>query len=92
MRLLLVLAALLGVSVGYEDKTVVQYLQDNGFSVLSKLINDAGLTSTLSGSGTYFIFNLLIQYVNKVTFLVTIATFVFIAALWKYIYIYTNII
>ena len=53
MRILFVLAALLGVSLGYEDKTVVQYLQDNGFTVLSKLINDAGLASTLSASGTY---------------------------------------
>ena len=54
MRSLLAFVALLGVAAAYEDKTVVEYLRDNNFTVLTKLIGDAGLTSALSSSGKLF--------------------------------------
>ena len=51
MRLLLIFLCVLGLTHGYTNKTIVECLRDNGFSVLPKLINDAGLTATLSTAG-----------------------------------------
>ena len=54
MKSLLAFVALLGVAVAYEDKTVVEYLRDNNYTVISKLLNDAGLVTALSSSGKFF--------------------------------------
>ena len=51
MKSLLAFVALLGVAAAYEDKTVVEYLRDNNYTVLSKLLNDSSLASVLSSSG-----------------------------------------
>ncbi|XP_060566081.1 uncharacterized protein sll1735-like [Ruditapes philippinarum] len=41
---------------GFEDKTVIQYLQDNNYLKLVEALTAAGLTGTLAGSGPYTIF------------------------------------
>ena len=54
MSLLLLLVTVVGLATAYEDKTVVECLKGNGnFSVLSALIDKAGLTSRLSSTGKF---------------------------------------
>lgn len=36
---------------GFEDKTIVQWLQDNGYTTLSSTLAANGLDTALSGSG-----------------------------------------
>lgn len=49
--LFLVLVLLVNFSNGYEDKTVAQWLTDNGFSTLVNLLKIANLYSVLDGPG-----------------------------------------
>ena len=37
----------------FEDKTVVEYLRDNGYNKFLDALNTAGLTGTLDGTGMY---------------------------------------
>lgn len=48
----LVLICLFSASFAFEDKTVVQYLADNGYSQLVGALNATGLIPALVGSGT----------------------------------------
>ena len=48
----LILVCVLGLSLGFEDKTVVQWLVDNNYNTLVTAVTTAGLASTLSTSGT----------------------------------------
>ena len=49
----LILFCLIGLSLGYEDKSVTQYLQDNGYVSLSNALQATGLTAALNGGGTF---------------------------------------
>ncbi|KAL3879187.1 hypothetical protein ACJMK2_031496 [Sinanodonta woodiana] len=46
----------IGSCLGYEDKTVVQYLHEHGYHTLSKLLVDTGLNVTLNTTGPFTIF------------------------------------
>lgn len=46
-------AILLSSVSAFEDKTIYQWLQDNGFNTLSSLLNSSGLAPVLSGSGMF---------------------------------------
>jgi len=45
------LLCLIGLARGFEDKTIVQYLADNGFVTLSSALTAEGLDTALSGVG-----------------------------------------
>lgn len=49
----LILFCLASLVLGFEDKTVTQYLADNGFTTLTGALQSTGLASTLDGSGMY---------------------------------------
>ncbi|XP_053398620.1 transforming growth factor-beta-induced protein ig-h3-like isoform X2 [Mercenaria mercenaria] len=53
---ILIFSCLVVVGLGFEDKTVTQYLADNGFTTLSAALSTAGLSSALDGSGPYTVF------------------------------------
>jgi hypothetical protein len=49
-----ILICLIGLSFGYEDKTVAQYLKDTpGFVTLASLLQSTGLDAALDKDGTY---------------------------------------
>ena len=65
MSLLLLLVTVVGLATAYEDKTVVECLKGNGnFSVLSALIDKAGLTSRLSSTGKFYNIFLIMPYAS----------------------------
>ena len=43
-----------GVVYGYEDKTIAQWLSDNGFTTLVSVLKSANLYSVLGGTGKRF--------------------------------------
>ena len=45
------LLAVIGIVGAFEDKTIVQYLVDNGFNTLAGAVTQTGLDSTLSSQG-----------------------------------------
>ncbi|KAL4230539.1 hypothetical protein ACF0H5_010921 [Mactra antiquata] len=45
-----------GVVTAFEDKTVVQYLVDNGFTTLASAVQSVGLDVALSSSGPFTVF------------------------------------
>ncbi|KAH3835363.1 transforming growth factor-beta-induced protein ig-h3-like [Dreissena polymorpha] len=53
---LCIFALILRVSLAYEDKTIVQYLADNGYTSLSRNLQSQGLNTPLSGTGPFTIF------------------------------------
>lgn len=55
MKLFITLC-LLGLTYAYEDKTLVQYLADNGYSVLVGALNSTGLVPALAGTGPFTVF------------------------------------
>ncbi|KAK3597688.1 hypothetical protein CHS0354_040063 [Potamilus streckersoni] len=46
----------LGSSLAYENKTVVQYLIDHGFTTFARLLNDTRLDEVLKGRGPFTVF------------------------------------
>ncbi|XP_045203045.2 transforming growth factor-beta-induced protein ig-h3-like [Mercenaria mercenaria] len=52
----IILVCLLGLSFGFEDKTVTEYLFDNSYTVLYGALQSTGLTAALNGSGPFTIF------------------------------------
>lgn len=51
MWILLFSIALLGYAHGFEDKTITQYLADNGYTTLSSALAAQGLDTVLAGTG-----------------------------------------
>ena len=52
----LILVCLLGLSAGYEDKSVGQWLQDNNYHTLVDALNVTGLLNDLKTGGMYFFY------------------------------------
>jgi len=50
------LVCLLGFSSGFEDKTIAQWLTDNGYSTLVAALDATGLTGALSQPGAFTVF------------------------------------
>lgn len=47
----ILLISLLGLASAFEDKTIPQYLADNGFTTLASTVTALGLDTALSGVG-----------------------------------------
>lgn len=70
MWTLLFSIALFGYAHGFEDKTITQYLADNGYTTLSSALAAQGLDTVLAGTGKVllkllFIFVLLLMVPTK---------------------------
>lgn len=56
MRIIVLFSLLVGLCLGFEDKSIYKYLLDNSYTSLTAALQTAGLASTLDGSGPYTIF------------------------------------
>lgn len=55
MRVLAILLVI-GFAYGFDDVTVSEYLQNNGYTTLYSVLNTTGLTAALAGDGPFTIF------------------------------------